>query len=52
MNKDKQDKDKADLMTQFENMQQELRNIQHTQPPKSGKSSKIDEEPEEYDDEL
>lgn len=38
-NKDKIDKDKADLMMQFENMQKELRNIQNNQSAKSGGKS-------------
>lgn len=52
-NKDKIDKDKADLMMQFENMQKELRNIQNNQSAKSGgKSSKLDTDADDYDDEL
>lgn len=54
VDKDKIDKDKADLMMQFENMQKELRNIQNTQVGKSGdKSSKnLDDDADDYDDEL
>ena len=48
------DKDKADLMMQFENMQKELRNIQSSQVAKSGGKSykNLDDDAEDYDDEL
>ena len=54
VDKNKIDKDKADLMMQFENMQKELRNIQSSLVAESGgKSSKnLDDDNDDYDDEL